>query len=611
MSHLTAKSVASGSIKIEDLFCIADTIYIKERRANEQGRSVIKNLNQDVIPYPYSNITKANEYGGSCLARRDQTIYFVNKDDQAIYGINIHDNTSIKKIIMEKGCRFASLIAHPKLPLLFSVMEKKEKKRENIHSIVAIDIEKQSLCTINEGEDFYIDLALSENGNHLAFVSWTHPNMPWNATKLHICNLNDQGLPLSTEILNKETTISYIQPQFKDNDQLFYLSNQTDYWNLYLYNISSYTHTTLTHEEADCGYPPWQFGFRNYTFIKSQNLVFTISTKNGIDILSKLNLSNNILSHIPLNYTSLQQITSTKDTIILIASNYNTPQTILSIDIRSLKTTPLYQPEKVNSQDFSKQISIKFPTSDNQHAFGLLYLPQQKIDQPPLIIRCHGGPTAFAASHCQKEIAFWTTRGFAFFDINYRGSFGFGKAFQDSLKGKWGIADAQDCYFAAKYLADNYHLDPQKILIQGSSAGGYTALQVLASNPPEGTYKFAGGISSYGISDLTLLEKDTHKFEKYYLEQLLDISNSPNTLHNRSPINNIDLIKAPILFLQGEDDLVVPQNQAKILKEALLKKGLSAELIIFPNEGHGFRSAKTIEKALEASYSFYKKIISP
>ncbi|MEA1927827.1 MAG: prolyl oligopeptidase family serine peptidase, partial [Candidatus Auribacterota bacterium] len=249
---------------------------------------------------------------------------------------------------------------------------------------------------------------------------------------------------------------------------------------------------------------------------------------------------------------------------------------------------------------------------DGEFAHGFFYPPGNRDyslpegEVPPLIVITHGGPTAATGNGLELKIQFWTSRGFAILDVNYRGSTGYGRKYRRSLEGEWGIADVEDCVNGARYLIKRGDVDGERLIIRGSSAGGYTTLCALTFSDT-----FRAGASYYGIGELESLARDTHKFESRYLDRL--IGPYPEQLdlyHSRSPINSIEHLSCPVIFFQGLEDRVVPPEQAKMMIAALRKKGIPVEAIFFEGEGHGFRRADTVRRCLEAELEFYVKILT-
>ena len=202
------------------------------------------------------------------------------------------------------------------------------------------------------------------------------------------------------------------------------------------------------------------------------------------------------------------------------------------------------------------------------------------------------------------RIQFWTSRGFAVIDVNYGGSTGYGRAYRETLRGGWGVVDAQDCVAAARAAVDRGAADPAKLAIAGGSAGGFTTLCALTFHDT-----FRAGVSRYGIGDLELLVRDTHKFESRYTDTLVGPHpEAAERYRERSPIHHVDRLACPVIFLQGQKDRVVPPNQAETMAAALARRGIPHALVSFPDEGHGFRAEPSIVRALEAELAFLGRV---
>ena len=254
---------------------------------------------------------------------------------------------------------------------------------------------------------------------------------------------------------------------------------------------------------------------------------------------------------------------------------------------------------------------IEFPSADGRRAFAFFYPPKNddarppRGEKPPLVVKSHGGPTSAAEHRYDTEAQYWTSRGFAVVDVNYGGSTGYGRAYRESLRGRWGIVDVEDCAAAAEALAARGEVDPGKLLIRGGSAGGYTTLAALAFKDT-----FAAGASHYGVADLAGLARDTHKFESRYLDGLVGPYPERADLYSeRSPLEARDRFSCPVIFFQGAEDRIVPPNQAEAMVEALRAKGVRVDYHLFEGEQHGFRQAGNIVRALEAELAFYGEVL--
>ncbi len=255
--------------------------------------------------------------------------------------------------------------------------------------------------------------------------------------------------------------------------------------------------------------------------------------------------------------------------------------------------------------------AIEFPTENGLTAHGLFYAPHNPDYQPPaaelppLIIKSHGGPTGAASGDLSLDIQYWTSRGFAVFDVNYGGSTGYGRAYRERLNDCWGIVDVDDCVNGAQYLVEQGRVDGDRLIIKGGSAGGYTTLAVLTFRD-----SFKAGASYYGVGDLEALARDTHKFESRYLDRLIGLYPERKDLYrDRSPIHFVERLNAPVIFFQGSEDKVVPPNQAEMMVKALRRKGLPVSYFLFDGEQHGFRGADTIKRTLDAELYFYAALL--
>jgi len=303
-------------------------------------------------------------------------------------------------------------------------------------------------------------------------------------------------------------------------------------------------------------------------------------------------------------------LTATDTHAIVVAGSARTSDAVMQIDLETGEAEPLKiaAPVDIDPAYISDPDAIEFPTSRGLTAHAFIYPPRHPEytgtpgEQPPLIVIGHGGPTAATTARFEVAIQYWTTRGFAVADVNYGGSSGYGRPYRERLNGQWGIVDVEDVVNAARYLVAQRKADPNRLIIRGGSAGGYTALAALVFHPDV----FKAAASYYGISDLEVLQHDTHKFEARYSDTLVGPYPEARDLYRaRSPIHFVDRLSCALILLQGLEDKVVPPNQSEMMADAVRKKGLPVAYLAFEGEQHGFRKAATIIRSLEAELYFY------
>jgi dipeptidyl aminopeptidase/acylaminoacyl peptidase len=407
---------------------------------------------------------------------------------------------------------------------------------------------------------------------------------------------------------------SVFQPEWSpDGRAIFFVSDRSGWWNLYRFDLVSRTSEPLAPMAAEFGAPLWKLGARTYACAGSDRIVCAYSEA-GLGRLAVLNLKGKVLRPFEVPFTEFSSVQVNGNRAVFRAGASNHPASIVVLDLlsgmhRVLKkeTDLLDQPGSRITDYLSMVRSVEFPTTDGNTAYGLLYPPHNPDyvglpnELPPLLVRCHGGPTASASSVLDITTQFWTSRGIAVLDVNHGGSSGFGRAFRNRLHLNWGIVDVDDCINGAKFLAAEKLVDYNRIVIRGGSAGGFTTLAAL-------TFRdfFHGGASYYGISDLAVLARDTHKFESRYLDWLIGpYPQAQERYRARSPLYHADRLSKPVIFFQGAEDPVVPPNQAEALVEALRRNGKAVGYFVFSGEQHGFRNAANIRHCLDAELQFY------
>lgn len=613
-SEINAKSLVAGATAFKNIAIDQGDLYLLEGRPEEAGRCVFVDAitRRDLFPPPFSARTQIHEYGGMCGLVHNQILYFSNATDQQIY--QVLPGKSPSQLTFEPTKRFGDFQLHPNGLWLFAVVEDHADPANVSNGLARIDLKTGKVVVLCEEHDFYIAPRINPKGDRLAFISWDHPNMPWDSTRLSLLHLDQEGNPILTEVLVHLPDTSVLEPSWSPEGVLYYVSDQTGFWNIYCALSAT---TPLLSMAADFASPPWGLGNQSYTFfwLEKSLHIAAIYTEKAIDYLCIININTKRIININLPYTSYSQITAFKDQLLFIASSPVTTSELIAYDIPTATCKSLAQSRKlqINPAYFSVPEKISFPTEDQKMAFAFYYPPKNPhycsdspSSKPPLILYCHGGPTAHATPSCSPSILFWTSRGFAVALVNYGGSTGYGREYRSRLNKAWGILDVDDCCNAALYLVKEGLVDPDRLAIRGSSAGGYTTLAAL-------TFKdlFTCGTSLFGVSDLELLGKDTHKFEAHYLDSLIGAYPAEKERYRAlSPIHHKEQLSRPVLLLQGAEDKIVPPNQAEEMYLALKEKNIPTKCVIFPGEGHGFRKSETIIAAIEEEYEFYCSIFA-
>ncbi|GAA5524500.1 hypothetical protein Maes01_01057 [Microbulbifer aestuariivivens] len=619
-SAISADLLVAGSVRLSEATVADGNFYWLESRPQEKGRSVLVQCTpagdrRDVIPAPLSVRSKAHEYGGASYLVRDGVVYFVLADDQRIYRMGLGDKTP-QALTVEGPYRHADLHLDQRHNRLLCVQEDYSPCAtggEAKARIVAVDLatdpaadEPQPAKVIAEGADFYSNPALSPDGKQLSFLRWFHPDMPWDATQLCLAELDSDGNPTSVEVVAGGDGESIFQPQWSPAGELFYVSDRSNWWNLYRLGDSE----PLWAREAEFATPQWVFGMSTYGFITSDQILCTF-TENGRWRLGVIDLSSGNHKLIEQPYCDIESVRCESHKAIMIAAAGDRFPAVVSFDDHTgrFQRIASSNDSQLPQEVFSSAQAVEFPAGDRT-VHGFYYAPQNPActapegDLPPLIVLSHGGPTGATSTGLNLKVQYWTSRGFAILDVNYSGSTGYGRSYRDRLRDNWGIMDVEDVCAGAEYLVAKGLADPQRLLIKGGSAGGYTVLAALTFHST-----FKAGASHYGIGDLTTLARDTHKFESRYLDRLVGPwPEAEATYRARSPINHVDQLSCPVIFFQGMEDKVVPPNQAEAMVQALRGRGIPVAYVTFADEGHGFRGADSIKMAMQGELEFYSRI---
>jgi dipeptidyl aminopeptidase/acylaminoacyl peptidase len=616
-SPITSALLTSSGIGFSELHFSSGSLYWLESRPEEGGRvSIVRcpipGAPADAIPPGFNARTRAHEYGGGAYFVHGDTVYFSNFKDQRLYrqaGFGPLEAMTPDPPV-PAGIRYADGRVTPDGKTIICVRERHEQGREAINEIVAMPAAGSAPPKIIvEGYDFYSFPRISGDGKHLAWTCWRHPQMPWDGTELWVADLSIDGSVSNSRRIAGSTTESIFQPAWGPDGSLYFISDRTDWWNLYSERNGSIEPVFTIN--AEIGVPQWLFGYTRYAFLSGGRIACIIN-EDGFEHIVVMDKASN-KRQLTLPYSSFGSIASDGgDTLFLAAAGTSRAAEVTAVDLKTNVVRVLRRSLEITIDGgyLSDPEPIEFPTANHQKAHALFYPPRNRDfaapagSRPPLIVISHGGPTSATTAALRLSVQYWTSRGFAVVDVNYGGSTGYGRAYRERLKRNWGIVDVEDCINAARFLEQRGDVDGKRMAIRGGSAGGYTTLCALVFHNV-----FAAGASYYGVADLETLAQDTHKFESRYEEGLVGPYPAAIELYKqRSPVHFADRLSCPVILLQGLEDKVVPPSQAEVMIAALQAKHLPFAYVVFPTEGHGFREAANIQRSIDAELCFYARI---
>lgn len=618
-SPITTDFMLGDSVGLGEISVFADDIYWIEMRPQEKGRYVVVKQSPDgqqtdVIPPEFNARSRVHEYGGGSYLMTEKGLVFSNFSDQALYLVN--SANECQKLTGSENCRYADMIYDKNNNRLICVREDHSNKdSEAINTIVAVSLsgstsESKDEKILVEGTDFYSNPRISHDGKQLCWISWQHPNMPWDNTRLYLAAIIDAG-ELTTPVLITSEGESVCQPVWSPNNTLYFVTDRSNWWNLYRLNNNKIE--CIYELDAEFAAPQWSFRGCNYDFIDDETIV-AIYKQEGLAYVGMIDVNSNTLETLSLSYTDIESIVNKEHKSWFLAASPNEFPSIIEYDIKQKEFNVLRKANKLNLEQDAISVSelLSFPVDKNDQAHAFFYRPKNKDfiglddEKPPLIVISHGGPTGESHNGLKMVVQFFTSRGFAVLDVNYGGSTGYGRAYRQRLNKQWGIVDVNDCSKAALYVAEQGWVDKERLAIRGGSAGGFTTLAALAF-----TDVFKAGASHYGVSDLEALAKETHKFESRYLDSMIGPYPEEKELYQaRSPVNAVDQLSCPVIFFQGLEDKIVLPNQAEMMVDGLKEKDIPVAYIAYEGEQHGFRQAKNIKRTLEAELYFYSMIFN-
>lgn len=608
-----------------------------EARAVEGGRLVLIRQNtdgsEDCLTPPGFNIrTRVHEYGGRCYVLGRDCVIFSNDSDRRLYRQSLDPIGFPEPLTADTdgAVAFADLRLSPKGYHLIAVMESMIPGDRNRNELVALSLQGRSLfqpSTIAQGADFYANPAVDGNDGRLAWIQWDHPHMPWDQTTLVLADIieDEAGLELNhlRSIVDDQGS-SVCQLAFYGSELIFAMDKThvvepcDDYWNLYRYGDDGIGQ--LTCDTKDYGAPHWAFGESNHAAMDAATLVAR-RIADGEEELVTIDRISGKQHSIDSRFNALSQLSEDQGSdhggVLLVAASATELPQLMGLDRRGWRCIKAVD-APIPVDEISQGTPVRYPTRDRGVAHAYYYVPHNTLfaasdDQlPPLLVMVHGGPTGRASSSLDLSRQYWTGIGFAILDVNHRGSTGYGRRYRQHLLGKWGRVDIDDIVDGIDYLVNQSLVDPEKILIRGKSAGGYTVLRALTEYPQY----FCAGACYYGIGNLSTLAAHTHKFEARYTDRLIGeaydeatAADSQSEYYRRSPIHFMHKVRSPMILFQGAEDAVVPPRLSREVVAVLDERGIDHEYVEYPGEGHGFRKSETNIDAIQRETGFYRRIL--
>lgn len=616
---ITSAQVVRTAARLGEVAVDGEQVWWAESRASEGGRTVLVHRGPDgsttdLLPAPWNARTRAHEYGGGAWTVADGTVFFTDFADQRLYRVvpGGEPEPLTPEPGIPSGVRFADLSVTPAGQVLCvrEVHAASGAAADVVHEVVTVGLDG-AVEVLVHGPDFVSDPRLGPDGS-LSWLQWQHPDMPWDAAQLVVRSADG-----TETVVAGGTGESVVQPTWAADGSLLFFADRTGAWSLYRWRPGGEPEL-LCDPGSDMAGPQWVFGASRFAELADGRVVVAYG-RDGADRLAVLDADGP--RELDTRYASFAQLRAQGTAVVCVAGGPTSKAEVVRVDVDGGRVQVLRPaPQDVDESFFSRPEHVTFPSTDADgvtEAHALVYPPTNPGfrgpdgERPPLVVVVHGGPTAAASPVLTLGVQYWTSRGFAVADVDYRGSTGYGRAYRDALQGRWGIVDLDDVVACVRHLSSDaapahLRVDPARAVIRGGSAGGYTTLAALTFRPGV----FAAGASHYGVADLAALARDTHSFESRYLDGLIAPWPAGEAVYaQRSPIHHVDRLDTPLAVFQGAEDRVVPPEQAEMMVAALRDKGVPHTYLLFPGEQHGFRRSENIRASLDGELSFYAQVL--
>lgn len=594
-SFSAAQAVAAG-VDFAELAISAAGLFWNEYRPEDAACRIWRwhqGQTQCLTPDGFSVRSRVYEYGGGSFCLSDDAVVFVNEADQQLYRQRF--DASAPELLSHGDKRYGDVrFANGQILAV--------EEAHNVHRLIALDVADGQRHLLAEGADFYAAPTLSPNGQRLAWIEWQRPHQPWTSTQLMCAERQADGrwgAPRCVAGLDTEESLQ--QPRFDAQGRLFCLTDHGGFWQPWGEVADGLA--ALPAAMADHSPAPWQLGDSTWLPLDEDYYLASWSEE-GFGLLG-IRHADGSVEDFTGDYTRFRSLAVDEQFIYCIAASAVSPSAVLAIRRQDHQVQVLAGGiAPLSAERITRPHALRYPSGSGE-AHGFFYPAMNGAQEPPLVVFVHGGPTSACYPILDPRIQYWSQRGFAVADLNYRGSTGYGRAYRQSLHLNWGEVDVEDACAVVAYLAERKLINSAQAFIRGGSAGGYTALCALAFRQV-----FRAGASLYGVSDPVALGRATHKFEGDYLDWLIgDPEKDSERYKARTPLLHAKQIKVPVIFFQGELDTVVVPEQTRDMLNALLDNGIPAEAHFYADERHGFRKAANQAHALEEEWRFYRKVM--
>ncbi|KAJ7472147.1 Alpha/Beta hydrolase protein [Mycena latifolia] len=638
-SPITAQNIIQDSVKLTDVVVdpVTTGVYHVESRPSESGRSVLveSGTGRDVVGKQWNVRTGVIEFGGAPAVVHAGVAYFSHFADGRVYSVDVKEGSEPRPVTPEsKVFRFANFDVHPKHPhLLVSILEDHSDTTSPtsvVNTLCIINTKTQSVSPLVSGADFYASPKFSPDGSRIVWQQWSLPDMPWQGAEIFVADviLEVDRLEIrnTSYVAGQKTTNSVSYPGWATTNTLLFTSDKSGYQNPWKYELAA-SPVFPQAVDQDFGEPAWVLGRSPYAVIDDGKRAFFSAFQGGRSVLYTVDIADGTRHLVENPYVGIQNMhPAGADKVVFIGERVDSPPEIVVCAVRSASSALFSLVSKPSAGpgfpagliSIAQPMTLKAGTDG--HPVHILYYPPTNLEysgtsipgeKPPCVLYAHGGPTHFTGHALDLMTQYYTSRGWAWLNVNYGGSSGYGRAYIERLAGQWGVVDIEECIQAAKIISQAPYdlVDPRRIVIRGQSSGGFTALGAVSMGSDLTT--FAAATTSYGISDLRLLMDDTHRFESGYGHGLLGGTSTeiPEVYKARSPVTHADSIVSPLLILQGDIDRVVPKEQAEAIFQSIQRRGGMVEYKLYPGEGHGWRKEENMIDAQERELNFYEYVL--
>ncbi|RAO14997.1 Acylaminoacyl-peptidase [Micromonospora noduli] len=589
IAEVPVDDAVRASVSYDQLRTGDDGLYWLETRPDAgEGTTVTRwrsgEGTHDVSPKGFDVASGVHAYGGGSFAVVEGTLWCVGGD--GLYRSRRHGD---ELELVSHGCFGDLTIGDGELLAV--------RESEQGDQLVAVSLTGAPQMRTLVSSRAFLGAPRPGPGS-LAWTAWSEHDMPWDACEVWAASYSPNGGVEDPVRLAGGPEESALEPQWGPDGALYFVSDRNGWWNLYRWN--GLQAVAVAPIAGECAAEPWELGYTSYGFLDGGRIV--VAAQEGPRHRLVVVEPDGTVRPVDLPYTSIKPYLAVQGTTVALIGSSPTaaPQvSLVNLADAAPQVEVLARSEHaaLDGACVSTPTELRVRVASGRELLALVYPPTGSAAdwRAPVIVRAHPGPTASCLLRLDWQAQFFTSRGFAVVDVDYLGSTGYGRVFRESLYGRWGLDDVDDCAAVAVLLLSTGRAVPGQVFIRGASAGGYTALHAVAQDGP-----FAAATAVSAIVDPDRWAQTVPRFQRAHAMRLRG---------GAGPVRAAT-VQRPVLLIHGTADEVAVVEDVRDLADELTSLGMAPEVLLLPDVGHYVASSRRAGAALEAELAHYRSVMA-